>query len=82
MNKITIIGIRFDENKSQNGEVQKLLTNFGCTIRTRLGLNDADYGKNGALIILELVGDQNEMNNLVEKLENIEGVDVQKMIFA
>ena len=82
MNKITIIGIRFDETKSQNGKVQEILTSFGCSIRTRLGLNNDDYGQNGALVILELSGEQNEIDNLIDKLENIKGVDVQKMIFA
>ena len=58
---IRILGIQVTNRFQLAGEVQKVLTRYGCSIKTRLGLNDEDMESDAAgLIILELTGDENE----------------------
>jgi hypothetical protein len=86
MNKTNhvIMGIHIQDRVKQAQEVQKLLTDYGCYIKTRLGLHEADgdgCAANG-LILLELVGDQSKSEELATKLNAFDGVDAQKMIFV
>ena len=79
-----IIGIHIQDRVKQAQDVQKLLTDYGCYIKTRLGLHEADdevCAANG-LILLELVGDQSKSEELASKLNAFDGVDAQKMIFV
>ncbi|KAF2955711.1 hypothetical protein [Marinitoga sp. 38H-ov] len=83
MGKIRVLGIFIHDRKKEAGEVQRLLTGFGCVIKTRLGLHDAfdnDCSDRG-LILLELAGDQNLWKDLEEKLTKIEGITVKNMDF-
>jgi len=59
--------------------VQEILTDMGCFIKTRLGIHDGspDACTNSGLIILELLGEKEKKNNLVEQLESLEGVKVK-----
>ncbi len=63
-------------------EVQKILTEFGCYIKTRLGLHEASENlcSDKGIMILQLVGDQNEHKKMKEKLEAIKGVKVQYIV--
>lgn len=57
-------------------EMQKVLTESGCIIKTRLGIHDAseDSCSNEGLIILHLTGSEAEINLLEDKLNEIPGV--------
>ncbi|HAW58724.1 MAG TPA: hypothetical protein DCX03_06885 [Bacteroidales bacterium] len=81
--KTTILGIKITKRVEKSSKVQDLLTKFGCSIRTRLGLHEVseDYCSEEGLIILELVGDEGEMLKLEEELKRIPGVEVRKMVF-
>lgn len=81
--KTTILGIKITKRVEKSTKVQDLLTKFGCSIRTRLGLHEVseDYCSEEGLIILELVGDEGEMLKLEEELKRIPGVEVRKMVF-
>lgn len=63
--------------------IQGILSKFGCSIRTRLGLHDMDneYAGETGLMLLELTGDINECHKLENELLAIEGIEVQKMVF-
>ena len=56
--------------------VQKILTEWGCLIKTRLGLHEGvlDECSEVGSIILELVGDENDHNELERKLNLLMGV--------
>lgn len=56
--------------------VQQVFTDFGCVIRTRIGLHDGVMGKcsNNGLILLELVGDGRQHRKLSSSLNRIKGV--------
>lgn len=81
--EIWILGIRISDRVKNVGLVQPILTKFGCTIRTRLGLHDVteDFCSPNGMIILELTGDQNEYTKLENELLKIDGLEVKKMVF-
>jgi hypothetical protein len=83
MDKHIIIGIHITDRIRHVSEVQTLLTEYGCSIKTRLGLHEAskqECSPNG-LIILELIDDTEKAEEFATKLSSVEGVEVQKMIF-
>lgn len=61
--------------------VQKLFTDFGCTIRIRLGIHEGvlDQCTNTGMIILELVGDKTKHKELLRLLNAIPGVSSKLM---
>jgi hypothetical protein len=60
-------------------QVQKLLTDYGCYIKTRLGLHDASESvcSEDGLIILELVGDKAKQQELFNALKNVPCLNVK-----
>ncbi|MFW5886251.1 MAG: hypothetical protein ACOCUL_00705 [Bacteroidota bacterium] len=81
--EVRILGLLVSNRNKEVAHVQEVLTNYGCFIKTRLGLHNVseDECSPTGLIILELMGDQDGMDKLENKLKSIEGVNVQKMIF-
>ncbi|MCT4620058.1 MAG: hypothetical protein N4A62_11790 [Marinisporobacter sp.] len=80
------MGIQLEKRNDNATEVQKVLTAYGCFIKTRVGLHNAsDHGKicsEKGLILLEFIMDaEKEVEEIQRKLENIEGVIVRKMEF-
>jgi len=83
MKKHIVLGVHITNRLKKAVEVQKLLSQYGCNIKTRLGLHEASEevcGTNG-LLILELVGDEKKCNELAAKLGKIAGIEVKKMVF-
>jgi hypothetical protein len=72
----TVLIILVGKRKESAVEVQKVLTAWGCLIKTRLGIHDgilencSDLG----LIILELYGSKDQKEELSRKIELIQGV--------
>ena len=60
-------------------EVQKILTDWGCFIKTRLGIHDGvgNQCSDSGLIILEIVAEKEKREELAAKLKALKGVDVQ-----
>ena len=61
--------------------VQKTLTLYGCVIRTRLGVNEEFFGRPAGLILIELTGDEIQMDLLEKDLQKISNVHLRKMVF-
>ena len=61
--------------------VQKILTAYGCNIRTRLGVNEIFFGEPAGLIILELKGDEKQRVLLEKDLKSINKIHVRTMVF-
>ena len=80
----TIVGIHVRERGKQALEIQRVLTEFGDVIKTRLGLHEVDdkVGKDQGLILLELVGEPARVAALIGKLRRCAGVTVRKMVFT
>lgn len=81
-NETWILGIRVSDRVHAISEVQTLLTKFGCSIRTRVGLHDVvnDSCSPGGIILLQLVGETAERLKLESELQQIDGVTVKRMV--
>jgi hypothetical protein len=78
---LEIVGILIERNHDVIVEVQKILTAYGCNIRTRLGVNEIFFGEPAGLIILELKGDEKQRHLLEEELKALQRVHVRTMVF-
>ena len=80
---LIVLGIKIEDRIKEAGEVQKVLTKFGCSIKTRLGLHEvsSDYCSTSGLIILELTGPKDDQVELHNSLQKIAGVVIRKMEF-
>jgi hypothetical protein len=78
----TILGVHLTDRILEAVEVQKLLTAYGQQIKTRIGLHELEKegGKNG-LVLLEMVGGDEGIRGLADKLNAIDGVECQSMVF-
>jgi hypothetical protein len=74
--KKSILLILIGKRKNSAVNVQKVLTAWGCMIKTRLGIHDGvlDSCSDNGLLILELVGDQPQKEDMARKLSLINGV--------
>jgi hypothetical protein len=83
MKEVRILGIYVNDRVKDALKIQPILTKYGCTIRTRLGLHGVDnnYAEDNGLILLELSGDVEECLRLENELLTIDDLDVQKMTF-
>lgn len=78
--KKTILGVHVAQRTKHTAKVQKILSDYGCSIRTRVGLHDARDGvcsPNG-LILLDVVS---KAGKLAAELAKVPGVAVKKMVF-
>jgi hypothetical protein len=81
--KHIILGVHVTDRLKHAQSVQELLSQYGCNIKTRIGLHEVD-GKScsmNGLLILELIGETSKCEQLADKLSTLEGIEVQKMIF-
>lgn len=79
-----ILGVHIT-NRLQNAvEVQKVFTEFGCNIKTRVGLHDVGENVCGpsGVVLLEFYGSNDEADAMSAKLNAVHGVEVQKLVFA
>lgn len=74
-----VLLILVDHRKNAAVDVQKTLTAWGCLIKTRLGLHEGvqDNCSEHGLIICELMGKQDQLEELKRKLELIKGVSTE-----
>ncbi|TVQ89056.1 MAG: hypothetical protein EA393_07605 [Bacteroidetes bacterium] len=83
MDQLVILGLMVKEKEKHAARLQRIFTKYGCSIKTRLGLNELDIPEAGeaGLIILELMGDIEECGRLENELHSIDGITVRKMTF-
>ncbi|MHB1458297.1 MAG: hypothetical protein ACYC0V_15415 [Armatimonadota bacterium] len=83
MDKQIIFGIKISNRLKNVPNLQAILSEYGCNIKTRLGLHDVSEtscSPNG-LLILELHGETAVIEEMETKLKAISGIDIQKMVF-
>lgn len=75
----TILLILIGKRKETAVNVQKILTEWGCIIKTRLGLHDGvmENCTNQGLLVCELVGTQEQRAELARKVALLPGVTSQ-----
>lgn len=74
-----VLLILVGKRKEAAVSVQKTLTAWGCLIKTRLGIHDGVLGdcSEKGLIMCELVGDKEKIDELTRKVDIINGVHAQ-----
>lgn len=84
MDNHVILGVHVTDRVHKATNVQQLFTEYGCSIKTRLGLhevNDKVCSPRG-LIILEMFGPESDADALAGKLNAIDGIECKKMVFT
>jgi hypothetical protein len=83
MKKHIVFGVHVTDRLRHVDSVQHLLSEYGCNIKTRLGLHEVSekFCSPNGLLILEMAGDEKKSMELADKLAAVEGIEVQKMIF-
>ncbi len=78
----TIFGVHITKRVDNVPAVQAVLSKYGCNIRTRLGLHDADSTScsPSGLLIVDAFGAETE--DFFKELKAIDGVVVQRMDFS
>lgn len=79
-----ILGIHIQNRVKDAPEIQKILTGYGCNIKTRIGLHEVtdNFCSGSGVIVLEMVGEQAKYLELADRLNALDGVEVQKMVFG
>ncbi len=83
-NKHLILGVHIHNRGETAMHAQRLLSEYGCNIKTRLGLHEVsgDYCAAAGVLLLEMVGDEARCLALADQLDLLDGVEVQKMMFG
>jgi hypothetical protein len=83
MAKRIVLGVQITKRVQNVPSVQTVLTEYGCNIKTRLGLHEVTESicSTVGLLILDTYGDEKQILELEAKLKEIKGVIVQKMVF-
>ncbi len=79
MRKRDIVAVLIESRSDTAVNVQKILTGWGCLIKTRLGLHDGVLNKcsQTGLVILEMVGEDEKIDECVRKLNLIKGAQAK-----
>ncbi|MDD2564713.1 MAG: hypothetical protein PHU27_10905 [Salinivirgaceae bacterium] len=83
-NQIRLMGVLIRDRKSSAAQVQSLLTEYGCSIKTRLGLHEASDNLCAphGLVLLELTGSVADMDKLEKALNGVKSVEAKVINFA
>jgi hypothetical protein len=83
MAKRCVLGLMVTNRVENAPQVQKVLTEYGCNIKTRIGLHEVTENlcSPAGLILLELFGDDSAYAEIEGKLRAIKGLQVQKIVF-
>jgi hypothetical protein len=83
MSKRIVLGIQVTNRVEKVPDVQKILTDYGCNIKTRLGLHEVSKSvcSTQGLLLLDTYGDEAEILEVEKKLKKVKGLVVKKMVF-
>ena len=83
MAKRIILGVQVTNRVQKIMDVQRILSKYGCNIKTRLGMHDVDQTScsSTGLLLLETYGDEATILTMEEQLRAVGGLNVQKMEF-
>ncbi|MBI9009054.1 MAG: hypothetical protein JEZ05_03405 [Tenericutes bacterium] len=82
MSRYNIMTVLIEHRRDTAEKVQALLTKYGCNIKVRLGLHEAvSVCAEDGLMVLQLVGDQGDIEALLDKLNALDGVQAKLAVF-
>lgn len=81
MYKRDIVAMIIDQRNQNADKVQKIMTGWGCMIKTRLGLHDGVLNEctPTGMVILEMVGESEKIDEFVHKINLLKGVQAKRM---
>ena len=76
-----IVAMTLKGRSDNAGKVQQVLTRNGCSIKARIGLHDevGETCSNEGLIVLQVCGSKEEIQELLRGLNAIDGVNAKHM---
>ncbi len=76
-----IMVVKIGERREHSPKVQEVLSQFGCSIKVRLGLHETDnVCSEEGILILQLTGEKDEMLKLEKALNVLPSVKAQMVI--
>jgi hypothetical protein len=74
-----VLLILVGKRKDEAVKVQQILTGWGCIIKTRLGIHDGvnEHCSDEGLLILELAGTEEQIQELTRKVSVLPGVSAK-----
>jgi len=75
-----IMAILIDKRTDAAPEVQEILTEHGCIIKTRLGMHESSTCADEGMIILDITANDTEVEALEAELKSLAGVKVKSMV--
>ena len=83
MAKRIVLGIQVTNRVEKVPDVQKILTDYGCNIKTRLGLHEVSKSvcSTAGLLLLDTYGDEADILEMEKRLKKVKGLVVKKMTF-
>ena len=83
MSRRIVLGVHLAARVNTAVDVQKVFTEYGCSIKTRIGLHNVSGGtcSPSGLILLETYGEEPKVREMEERLKQLPGVTVQSMVF-
>jgi hypothetical protein len=81
MTKRNVVAMLISTRNETAIKLQKILTGWGCMIKTRLGIHDGvlDNCSQTGLVLLEMVGEDDKIDEFVRKLELVKGVTAKRI---
>ena len=77
----TIVAVHITDRLNEAIEIQKVLTQYGDIIKTRLGLHEpSSVGMNG-LLLLDVIPPADRIKEFEKALQAVEGVEVKTISF-
>ncbi len=76
-----ILGIKLPNKLNNAVEFQKILTDFNCIIKMRIGMNNSSIFCSSSGIILLQIDDKPEAIMLEKTLLEISEIEIQRMVF-
>lgn len=79
----TILGIKLYERVATAPDFQKILSEYGCFIKTRIGLHSVSDGvcATNGIILIEFIGNDENLSSFEETLKSLGKIEIQKMTF-
>lgn len=76
-----IMVVKIGERREHSPKVQEVLSQFGCSIKVRLGLHETDnVCSEEGILILQLTGEKDDMLGLEKALNELPSVKAQMVI--
>lgn len=74
-----LIVLKLTNRYHQGTKLQEILTEFGCEIKTRLGLHETgdDFCSEEGIIVLQLCGEKKRLESLKRELEDLQGIEIR-----